>query len=168
MIVSIIVAAAENNVIGGNNQLLWRLPNDLKRFKSITTGHTVIMGRKTYDSMGRALPNRRNIIISRDAGLKIEGCETANSLESALQSAADEKEVFVIGGEQIYKQAWDKADRLYLTRVHTEKEGDTFIPEIRADQWTEESRDSHPADEKHPYAYSFIAYKRKPLKYVTS
>ena len=98
------------------------------------------MGRKTYDSMGRALPDRRNIIISRDAGLKIEGCETANSLEDAFQSAADEKEVFVIGGEQIYKQAWDKADRLYLTRVHTEKEGDTFIPEIRADQWTEESR----------------------------
>lgn len=161
MIVSIIVAAAENNVIGGNNQLLWRLPNDLKRFKSITTGHTVIMGRKTYDSMGRALPDRRNIIISRDAGLKIEGCETANSLEDAFQSAADEKEVFVIGGEQIYKQAWDKADRLYLTRVHTEKEGDTFIPEIRADQWTEESRDSHPADGKHPYAYSFIVYKRK-------
>jgi dihydrofolate reductase len=161
MIVSIIVAAAENNVIGGNNQLLWRLPNDLKRFKSITTGHTVIMGRKTYDSMGRALPDRRNIIISREAGLNIEGCETVNSLEGALQLAAGEKEVFVIGGGQVYKQAWDKADKLYLTRVHTKREGDTFIPEIRADQWAEESRESYPAGGKHPYAYSFIVYKRK-------
>jgi dihydrofolate reductase len=161
MIVSIIVAATENNVIGGNNQLLWRLPNDMKRFKSVTTGNTVIMGRKTYDSMGGALPNRRNIVISRDTALKIEGCETVNSLEDALQRSAGEKEVFVIGGGRIYEQAWDKADKLYLTRVHTEKEGDTFIPEIRADEWTEERRESHPADGKHPYAYSFIIYTKK-------
>jgi dihydrofolate reductase len=160
MTVSIIVAAAENNVIGGNNQLLWQLPDDLKRFKSVTTGHTVIMGRRTYDSIGKALPNRRNIVISRDAGLKIEGCETANSLEDALQLAAGEKEVFVIGGGRVYEQAWDKADKLYLTRVHTEKEGDTFIPGIRADRWIEESREFHPADGKHAYAYSFIIYKR--------
>ncbi|MDR3119647.1 MAG: dihydrofolate reductase [Mediterranea sp.] len=161
MAVSIIVAATENNMIGGNNQLPWRLPDDMKRFKAITTGHTVIMGRKTYDSMGKALPNRRNIIISRDAALKIEGCETANSLEDALRLSANEKEVFVIGGGQIYKQAWDKADKLYLTRVHTEKEGDTFIPEIRADEWIEESSEFHPADDKHPYACSFIIYKKK-------
>jgi dihydrofolate reductase len=161
MTVSIIVAADENNVIGGDNQLLWRLPNDLKRFKSITTGHAVIMGRKTYDSMGRALPNRRNIVVSRDAALKIDGCETASSPDDAFRMAAGEEEVFVIGGEQIYRQAWNTADRLYLTRVHTEIEGDTFIPEIRDDQWIEESRESHPADGQHPYAYSFIVYKRK-------
>ena len=161
MILSIIVAAAENDVIGGNNQLLWRLPNDMKWFKSITTGNTVIMGRKTYDSMGRALPNRRNIVISRDASLCIEGCEVAGSLEQALQLTAGEEEVFIIGGGEIYKQAWNKADKLYLTRVHTEKEGDTHIPEIRPTQWIEESRESHLVDEKHPYPYSFIVYKKK-------
>ena len=161
MTLSIIVAAAENNVIGGNNQLLWRLPNDMKWFKSVTTGNTVIMGRKTYDSMGRALPNRRNIIISRDVTLRLEGCEVVNSLEAALQLTANEKEVFIIGGGEIYKQAWNKADKLYLTRVHTEKEGDTHIPQIQESQWIEESRESHPADEKHPYAYSFIIYNKK-------
>lgn len=161
MIISIIVAAAENNVIGGNNQLLWRLPNDMKWFKANTTGNTVIMGRKTYDSMGRALPNRRNIIISRNPELHIEGCEVARSLDEALQLVTDEKEVFIIGGGEIYKQAWDKADKLYLTRVHTEKEGDTVIPEIQAGRWIEESREDHSADEKHPYAYSFIVYNKK-------
>lgn len=159
--ISIIVAAAENNVIGGNNQLLWRLPNDMKWFKANTTGHTVIMGRKTYDSMGRALPNRRNIIISRNPNLKLEGCEVVGSLDEALQLTAGEKEVFVIGGGEIYKQAWDKADKLYLTRVHTEKEGDTVIPEIEDSRWIEESREDHSTDEKHPYAYSFIVYNKK-------
>lgn len=161
MMISIIVAAAENNVIGGNNQLLWRLPNDMKWFKANTTGNTVIMGRKTYDSMGRALPNRRNIIISRNPELRIEGCEVVGSLDEALQLVSDEKEVFIIGGGEIYRQAWDKADKLYLTRVHTEKEGDTVIPEIQPAQWVEESREDHAADEKHPYAYSFIVYNKK-------
>lgn len=161
MKISIIVAAAENNVIGGNNQLLWRLPNDMKRFKSITTGHTIIMGRKTYESMGRPLPNRRNIIISHQPGLSIEGCEVVHSIDEALQKTTDEKEVFVIGGGQVYGQVWDRADRLYLTRVHTRIEGDAAIPEIRTDAWTEESRDAHPADEKHGHAYTFIIYNRK-------
>ena len=161
MTISIIVAAAENNVIGGNNQLLWRLPNDMKWFKATTTGNTVIMGRKTFDSMGRALPNRRNIIISRNPQLRIEGCEVVASLDNALQLVANEKEVFIIGGGEIYKQAWNKADKLYLTRVHTQKEGDTVIPEITADQWTEESCEQHPVDDKHPYAYSFIVYRKK-------
>lgn len=161
MILSIIVAAAENNVIGGNNQLLWRLPDDMKRFKSITTGHTVVMGRKTFDSIGKALPGRRNIILSRNGRLCGEGCEVANSLEEALRLTAGEKEVFIIGGGEIYKQAWSKAGRIYLTRVHTEKEGDTFIPEIQAGEWIEESREFHPADEKHPYACTFIIYRKK-------
>ncbi|NDV80468.1 dihydrofolate reductase [Bacteroides sp. 51] len=161
MKISIIVAAAENNVIGGNNQLLWRLPNDMKWFKANTTGNTVIMGRKTYDSMGRALPNRRNIIISRNPDLKLEGCEVVGSLDEALQLVSGENEVFIIGGGEIYKQTWNKANRLYLTRVHTHKEGDTTIPEIRPDHWAEESREDHPTDEKHPYAYSFIIYNKK-------
>lgn len=160
MILSIIVAAADNNIIGGNNQLLWRLPNDMKWFKALTTGRTVIMGRKTYDSIGRALPNRRNIVVSRNKTLRIEGCEIAQSLEVALKRTADEEEVFVMGGGEIYKQAWEIADKLYLTRVHTLKHGDTAIPDIRPQQWTEEGRESHEPDDKHAYAYTFITYKK--------
>lgn len=161
MITSIIVAAAENDIIGGNNQLLWHLPNDLKWFKSLTTGKTVVMGRKTYDSIGRPLPNRRNIIITRNTDLQIEGCEIAHSLQDALQLAAGEKEVFIMGGGQIYKEAWPIAEKLYLTRVHTEKEGDTVIPPIHSTEWTEVARDPHAADEKHPYSYTFISYTKK-------
>lgn len=161
MILSIIVAAAENNVIGGNNQLLWHLPNDMKWFKANTTGNAVIMGRKTYESMGRLLPNRRNIIISRNPNLKIEGADVAPGIAEALQLVSDEKEVFIIGGGEIYKQAWTMADKLYLTRVHTEKQGDTVIPEISPEEWAEKSRESHPADEKHPFGYTFIIYNRK-------
>lgn len=161
MILSIIVAAAENDVIGSNNQLLWHLPNDLKYFKSLTTGHTVVMGRKTHESIGRPLPNRRNIIISRNAELKADGCEIAGSIEEALKRVAGEEEVFIMGGGEIYKQVWDSADRIYLTRVHTHKEGDTVIPAILPGDWMEESREPHEADERHPYAYTFIRYKRK-------
>lgn len=161
MTLSIIVAAAENNVIGGNNQLLWHLPNDMKWFKSITTGNTVIMGRKTYESMGRLLPNRRNIIVSRNPELKIDGADVVSSIADALQLIANEKEAFIIGGGEIYKQAWTMADKLYLTRVHTEKEGDTVIPAISPDEWKEESCESHSSDEKHPFGYSFIIYSRK-------
>lgn len=161
MTLSIIVAAAENNVIGGNNQLLWHLPNDMKWFRTVTTGHAVIMGRKTHESMGRLLPNRRNIIISRNPDLIIEGADVAGSIADAIQLVSDETEVFIIGGGEIYKQAWRMADKLYLTRVHVEKEGDTLIPEISPDEWTEESCESHSADEKHPFAYSFIIYNRK-------
>lgn len=161
MIISIIVAATENNIIGNNNQLLWHLSNDLKRFKSLTTGKAVIMGRKTFESMGKPLPNRRNIIISRNTGLSIPGCEVVNSLKTAIQTATNDNEVFIIGGGEIYKQAWDIADKIYLTRVHTVKEGDTIIPNILPEKWTEESTESHPADDKHPYGYSFINYIRK-------
>lgn len=161
MILSIIVAAAENDVIGGNNQLLWRLPNDMKWFKSITTGHAVIMGRKTYESMGKPLPNRRNIVISRNPELKFDGCEMAANIDEAVRLVSNDDEVFIIGGGEIYKQAWELADKLYLTRVHTDKDGDTIIPAINENEWVEEFRESHPADEKHLYAYSFIIYSRK-------
>lgn len=161
MTLSIIVAAAENNIIGGDNKLLWHLPNDMKWFKSITTGNTVIMGRKTYQSIGRPLPNRRNIVVSRNTGLQLDGCEVAHSIEEALQLAASDYNVFVMGGGEIYKQVWNKAEKIYLTRVHTEKEGDTLIPAICPEEWKEESRDSHSADEKHPYGYTFFIYNRK-------
>lgn len=161
MILSIIVAAAENDVIGGNNQLLWRLPNDMKWFKSITTGHAVIMGRKTHESMGKALPNRRNIVISRNPEFQSEGCEVVAGLDEAIRLVSNDDEAFIIGGGEIYKQAWPLADKLYLTRVHTDKEGDTIIPAIHENQWIEEFRESHPADEKHAYAYTFIIYSRK-------
>lgn len=161
MTLSIIVAATENNVIGGDNQLLWRLPNDMKWFKSITTGNTIIMGRKTFESMGKALPNRRNIVISRNPQFKAEGCEVADSIEAALNLTINDSNVFIIGGGEIYKQVWHNAEKLYLTRVHTEKEGDTVIPDILPEEWTEESSEKHLPDDKHLYGYTFFIYNRK-------
>ena len=157
MTLSIIVAAAENNVIGHNNALIWRLSADLKHFKSITTGQ----GRKTFESIGKALPNRRNIVISSQADYNAAGCETAKSIEQALELVRDEEEAFIIGGGSIYLNTWDKADRLYLTRVHASPEGEITIPEVKTSEWQEISREDHPADEKNEYAYSFINYCRK-------
>ena len=161
MTLSIIVAAAENNVIGHNNALIWRLSADLKHFKNITTGHSVIMGRKTFESIGKALPNRRNIVISSQAGYNAAGCETAKSIEQALELVRDEEEAFIIGGGSIYLNTWDKADRLYLTRVHASPEGEITIHEVKTSEWQEISREDHPADEKNEHAYSFINYCRK-------
>jgi dihydrofolate reductase len=162
MLISLIVAAAENNVIGKNNQLIWRLPADLAFFKQKTTGHTIIMGRKTYDSMGRVLPNRTNIIISRQNNFQISGAITAASLEDALQKVADKSsEVFIIGGAEIYRQALPIAGKIYLTRVHGEFEGDTFLPEIPSYDWEEVSREKHLPDDKNPYPYSFIELVKK-------
>ena len=125
-----VVAIAKNNAIGKDNQLLWHLPKDLKHFKEITSGHTIIMGRKTYESVGKPLPNRRNIIITRQ-NITIEGCEVVNSIEDALKLCAGEDEVFIVGGAEIYKQAMALTDRIYLTIVHHEFEGDTYFPEIK-------------------------------------
>src|SRR5271165_6767188 len=129
MKISIVVAISENHVTGKDNKLLWHLPNDLKHFKEITTGHTVIMGRKTYDSVGKPLPKRRNIIITRQP-ITIEGCEVVNSIEAALVLCKDENEVFIVGGAEIYKQSIKLTDRIYLTIVHKKFEGDSFFPEI--------------------------------------
>ncbi len=160
MQLSIIVAASENNVIGRDNALIWHLSSDLKHFKALTTGHAVLMGRKTFESIGRALPNRRNIVISRNPLFVAKGCETAASVEEALALAAGEEEVFVIGGGRIYNELWGRADRLYLTRVHTEAEGDTFIPAVDERQWQEVGRQDFKAGEKDDYDYSFIDYRR--------
>ncbi|WP_449435306.1 dihydrofolate reductase [Pedobacter steynii] len=130
MMVSIVVAIAQNNAIGKNNQLLWHLPADLKHFKQITSGHTIIMGRKTYDSIGRPLPNRRNIVITRNMGLTIEGAEVVTTLEDALALCDNEDEVFIVGGAQIYEQALAKTHRIHLTTVHQNYDGDTFFRKL--------------------------------------
>ena len=160
MTLSIIVAAAENGVIGHNNNLIWHLSSDLQHFKNITTGHTVIMGRKTFESMGKALPNRRNIVITANKAYTAPGCEIVPDIESALQLAAQEEEAFIIGGGTIYRAIWEKADKLYLTRVHTAPTGDISIPEVKASEWQEISREAHSADEKNEYDYTFLEYRR--------
>jgi len=159
MTVTIVVAIAENYAIGKNNQLLWHMPADLKHFKQITSGHTVIMGRKTYDSVGKPLPNRRNIIITRQ-DITIPGCEVVKSVDEALELCYNEEEVFIVGGAEIYKLAMDKTDRIYLTIIHHSFDADSFFPEIDYMEWKEVSREDHPADEKHKYSYSFITLER--------
>ena len=160
---SIIVATAKDGAIGLNNQLLYRLPNDLKRFKALTTGHTIIMGRKTFESLPKgALPNRRNIVLSRQEGLHYENAECYHSLEEALMQCDYWEDLYIIGGGELYKQALPLATRLHLTLVDDiPAEADTFFPTLNPDEWTEVMREEHPADDKHAQAYTFIDYKRK-------
>lgn len=161
MIVSIIVAASRNNVIGKDNDLVWHLSSDLKRFKKLTTGHHIIMGRKTFESIGKPLPNRTSIIITRQPDYKVDGCIVVNSLEEALNRVENDEEVFIIGGGSIYSEAVEKADKLYLTRVHADVDGDTYFPKLVYKEWETLSREDHLPDEKNPYPYSFIDMKRK-------
>lgn len=161
MIVSVVVAIAENNAIGKDNQLLWHLPADLKHFKQITTGHTIIMGRKTYDSIGKPLPNRRNIVITRAADLQIPGAEVVNDVDQALELCAGEDEVFIIGGAELYKSTLSRIHRIYLTRVHQSYEADAFFPEIDFDTWEETNIEQHLPDEKNRVAYTFSTLLRK-------
>lgn len=160
---SIIVAVAKNNAIGLHNELLYRLPNDLKRFKALTTGHTIIMGRKTFESLPKgALPNRRNIVLSRQEGLHYENAECYRSVEEALMQCDYTEDVFIIGGGELYRQTLGLAARIHLTLVdNTPAEADAFFPELDPNCWEEVMREEHPADEKHVYAYSFIDLKRK-------
>ena len=161
MILSLIVAMTPNRVIGANNRLLWRLPAELQYFKKTTWGKPIIMGRKTHESIGRALPGRRNIIISHNPHFQAEGCEVVDSLAAALSLVQDCEEAIVIGGAQIYAQALPQAERLYLTWVHQEFEGDTYFPawEGLAD-WRELSREERIADAENPYAVSFVVLER--------
>ena len=159
MIVSIVVAISENNAIGKNNQLIWHLPADLKHFKEITTGHSIIMGRKTYDSIGKPLPNRRNIVITRNPLLEIPGTEVCTSLEAAIALCQAEEEVFVIGGAEIFQEAFPLTQKIYLTRVHENYEADTFFPEIDAETWTETAVEHHQADAKNAVDYTFSTLK---------
>ncbi|MFD2145873.1 dihydrofolate reductase [Mucilaginibacter antarcticus] len=159
MTISIVVAIAHNNAIGKDNKLLWHLPKDLRHFKEITTGGTIIMGRKTYDSVGRPLPNRRNIIITRQQ-IEIPGCEVVNSLDAALGLCKNDTEVFIVGGAEIYKLAMPLTNRIFLTIVHQDFEADTFFPEIKGEIWKETERQDHEPDEKNPLPYSFITLER--------
>jgi len=142
MKISLIAAMAENHVIGRNNQLPWRLPADLKRFKALTMGKPIVMGRKTWESLGRPLPGRTNIVITRDIGYQAEGCVVVHSIDQALEVAAGSDEVMVIGGEKLYQQVLDRADRLYLTLVKSDVEGDTWFPEFDLTQWREVQREA--------------------------
>lgn len=160
MILSNVVVVDENLGIGKNNQLLVHFPADLKHFKKITTGHTVIMGRKTYESMGKALPNRRNLVITRQNDYTLNDAEVKHSLDDALESCKNENEVFVIGGAEIFRQALPQSDRIYLTRIHKSFDADTFFPELDS-SWTESEREDHQKDEKNPFNYSFITYVRR-------
>lgn len=163
MTISIIVAAALNHAIGKDNQLLWHLPNDMKFFKNTTWGLPVIMGRKTYESLGKPLNGRVNIVITRQKDWKAAGVVVVNDLADALFVAAstDCKEVFIIGGGEIYQQSFAKAQQIYLTSVQTTIEGDTYFPEINIDEWELVSNKDFAADAKHAFAYSFQLWNRK-------
>jgi dihydrofolate reductase len=159
MTISIIVAVANNGVIGGENTLLWRLSEDLKLFKARTTGHAIVMGRKTFDSIGKPLPNRINIVISRNAGLKIEGCYVVNSLENAIkiaQELSDQEEVFIIGGEKIYQLAVPFATKLYLTKVDLSPKGDAFFDLEPYSDWKEIEKQDFCKDEKNEADFSIM------------
>lgn len=162
MILSIIVAADEQNGIGKNNELLCHLPADLKYFKQTTSGHCILMGRKTYESIGKPLPNRTNIVLSADPNLKIDGCKVVASIEAAITIAKqqNETELFITGGGSIYKQYLSEVNRVYLTRIHHTFDADTFFPELN-DQWTLTQSTKHLPDEKNNYAYSFELYEKK-------
>lgn len=159
-LVTIIVAASENNVIGNNNKLIWHLSDDLKRFKNLTKDHHVIMGRKTFESMPRALPNRTNVIITRKENYIAENAIVTNSLESALKIASDDAQPFIIGGGEIYNIALNVSDRIELTRVHHNFEGDTTFPEIDKEKWIESNRVEKKKNDTHNYDFTFITYNK--------
>lgn len=161
MKVSLIVAIAENNVIGKDNDLIWHLPDDLKHFKSKTSGHTIIMGRKTFESIGsKPLPKRENIVISRNPQPPVEGVIFTTSLEEALKHSSDQ-EPFIVGGAEIYRQSMGIVDVMEITRVHESFEGDTFFPEIDPEKWTLENEETHAKDENHKHAFSFQTWVKK-------
>jgi dihydrofolate reductase len=163
MTISLIAALAENHVIGKNNDLPWHLPDDMKYFMKTTTGHVVIMGRKNYESLPpkfRPLPDRTNVVITRQKNFSAPGCTVVNSLEAGIQVAkrANEKELFIIGGAEIFELSMSVADRLYLTEIKTELEGDTFFPQFDKSKWKEFSRMPHLKDERHAFEFDFVVY----------
>lgn len=162
MKLSIIVAIGKNNEIGKDNDLLWRLPADLKRFKSITTGHAIVMGRKTFESLPKgALPNRTNVVLSRNTSFHPENTLVYSSLDAALIHLRDEEEVFIIGGAELYRQTLPIADKLYLTKVHaTFAEADTFFPQIDYSEWKQTGMETIPADEKNAYLSTYLELER--------
>ncbi len=160
MNVTLIAAMAQNRVIGKDNDLIWHLPDDLKHFKNLTKGHHVIMGRKTYESMMRPLPNRVNIVISRNADYKADGCIVVTSLTEAIRKAEGDSQPFIIGGGNIYKQSLDIASAIELTVVNADFEGDTYFPEFDESEWKLVSKEHHPKDEKHEASFDFLRYEK--------
>lgn len=158
--ISFIVAMDKNNVIGYHNQLPWQLPADLAYFKKVTTGHPIIMGRKTFESIGRPLPGRRNIVITRDTSYYMEGIEIVHSIEDAVRLIGED-EAFIIGGANIFEQAFKFAQKLYITYIHEEFVGDTYFNEFKINEWKLESSINGIKDEKNPYEYEFVVYNRK-------
>lgn len=159
MTITLIAAAAENNALGKDNQMIWHLPDDFKRFKQLTTSHYIIMGRKTFESFPRPLPNRTHVIITRQKDYTAEGCIVVNSLEEAIKACPQDEEVFVIGGGEIYNQSIDIADKVELTRVHgVSPKADAFFPEIDLSKWKMVEEVLHPKDEKHAYDMTFETY----------
>jgi dihydrofolate reductase len=162
MIISLVVAAAKNNAIGKDGKMPWHLPNDLKRFKNITWGMPILMGRKTFESIGKPLPGRKNIVLSRHPLWKATGAVSVKNMEDAIFVAneADAKEILVIGGGEIFRQVFEKAHRIYMTRVDAEPEADTFFPHIDAKHWHLMNQQNHEADEKNAFNYSFQVWER--------
>ena len=159
--ISLIVAVSTNNVIGSGGELPWRLSDDLRRFKAVTMGKPIVMGRKTYESIGRPLPGRQNIVITRQAHFAAEGCDVVGSKDAALAAAGEADEVMVIGGSEVYALFLPDAGRLYLTRVHTEVDGDAWFPELAHEEWKLVAEDAHEADERNEHDYSFLTYERR-------
>ncbi|MEH6502308.1 MAG: dihydrofolate reductase [Cycloclasticus sp.] len=155
-----IVAMADNRAIGKDNELLWHLPDDFKHFKAITMAKPILMGRKTYQSIGRPLPGRKNIVVTRDLTFTADGVLVVNSIDAALDAVKEDAEVMVIGGASFYQQMLPLADRLYVTHVHHHFDADTFFPEIDADQWRVVEQTEHAADERHAYSFSFVEYQK--------
>ena len=158
---TIIAAAGENNALGKDNNLVWHLPDDFKRFKKLTSGHHIIMGRKTFDTFPKPLPNRIHVVITRQDNFKKEGIVVVNSLERAVELTTEDPQPFVIGGGEIYKLAMNLADKIELTRVHGTFEADTFFPKIDENQWKLVSEKFHEKDERHNYAFTYLTYERK-------
>lgn len=162
MSISLIAAIGKNGELGESSRLLWSLPKDMKHFKETTSGHTVVMGRKTFENIGKILPNRRNIILTKDPHYRVKGAQVVHSLEETQNLLRNEDEnIFIIGGEQIYKMFLEHANRLYITHVdETFPNADTFFPEIDLNVWNKVSSKEHKADEKNPYNYTFVVYEK--------
>ncbi|HDP90015.1 MAG TPA: type 3 dihydrofolate reductase [Thioalkalivibrio sp.] len=161
MKITLIGAMARDRVIGKDNQLIWHLPADLQHFKRLTMGKPMIMGRSTYESIGRPLPGRLNIVVTRDQNLQIEGCTVVHGLDAALEAAGEAEEVMVIGGQKLFDQYLPRADRLELTIIDARFDGDTYFPEYSMQEWEEVARAEHEADEKNPYPYTFLTLARR-------
>jgi len=158
--ITLIAAAGENNELGKDNELVWHLPDDFKRFKQLTTGHFIIMGRKTFESFPKPLPNRTHVVITRNKDYNPDGVLVVHSLDAALLKASEDEQPFIIGGGEIYHLAMEAADKIELTRVHGSFEADAFFPEINNDKWALHSKEYHPKDERHHYAFTYETWIR--------